>query len=62
MEPLSGQFALNFETRELDEKVRVIAERSADDWLAVALEYEAQSLAPRHFYRFEIQVGDRRAP
>jgi tetratricopeptide (TPR) repeat protein len=41
VEPLSGQFVLNFETRELDEKVRVIAERNADDWLALALEYEA---------------------
>ena len=40
LEPLSGQFVLNFETRELDEKVRVIAERSADDWLALAVEYE----------------------
>ena len=43
LEPLSGQFALNFETRELDEKVRVIGgpERNADEWLATALEYEA---------------------
>jgi len=40
LEPLSGQFVLNFETRELDEKVRVITERSADDWLALAVEYE----------------------
>jgi tetratricopeptide (TPR) repeat protein len=40
MEPLSGQFVLNFETRELDEKVRSISERDADDWLALALEYE----------------------
>jgi Flp pilus assembly protein TadD len=41
LEPLSGQFVLNFKTRELDEKVRVIAERNADDWLSLALEYEA---------------------
>jgi tetratricopeptide (TPR) repeat protein len=41
LEPLSGQFVLNFETRDLDEKVRVIAERNADEWLALALEYEA---------------------
>jgi tetratricopeptide (TPR) repeat protein len=40
LEPLSGQFVLNFETRELDQKVRVIAERNADDWLALALECE----------------------
>jgi tetratricopeptide (TPR) repeat protein len=41
LEPLSGQFVLNFETRELDERVRVVARRSADDWLAMALSYEA---------------------
>jgi tetratricopeptide (TPR) repeat protein len=43
MEPLSGQFALNFETSELRERVRVIAKPgpSADEWLASALEYEA---------------------
>jgi tetratricopeptide (TPR) repeat protein len=41
LEPLSGQFLLNFETRDLGEKVRVIAERNADEWLALALEYEA---------------------
>jgi len=42
LEPLSGQFVLNFETRELNERVRVIAGRSADDWLATALEYDAE--------------------
>jgi tetratricopeptide (TPR) repeat protein len=42
LEPLSGQFVLNFETRELGEKVRVIAGRNADGWLATALHYEAE--------------------
>jgi tetratricopeptide (TPR) repeat protein len=32
---------LNFQTRELDESVRFIAKRSADDWLAMALSYES---------------------
>lgn len=43
LEPLSGQFALNFETSELGERVRVIAKPgpNADEWLATALEYEA---------------------
>src|SRR5260370_41165778 len=43
LEPLSGQFALNFETSELRERVRVIAKPgpSADEWLAAALENEA---------------------
>ena len=42
LEPLSGQFVLNFEIRELGEKVRVMAGPNADDWLATALEYEAE--------------------
>src|SRR5882724_12314293 len=43
LEPLSGQFVLNFETSELRERVSVIAKPgpSADEWLASALEYEA---------------------
>jgi tetratricopeptide (TPR) repeat protein len=43
LEPLSGQFALNFETSELRERVSVIAKRGpdADEWLATALEYDA---------------------
>ena len=65
MEPVSGQFMLNFETRELDEGIRTIPGREAriardaardvardapgvagaNDWLAVALEYEAEGSA-----------------
>jgi tetratricopeptide (TPR) repeat protein len=41
LEPLSGQFVLNFETREIDERVHVIAERSVGDWLATALACES---------------------
>jgi tetratricopeptide (TPR) repeat protein len=41
LEPLSGQFVLNFQTRELDESVRFISKRSADDWLSMALSYES---------------------
>lgn len=41
LKPLSGQFVLNFETRELDEKVRVMGGRTADDWLTTALDYES---------------------
>lgn len=43
LEPISGQFMLNFETRELGNKVRVMREPSAADWFAAALEYEAAS-------------------
>ena len=42
LEPLSGQFVLNFETRELDDKVRVMPERSAEEWLAVARGFEGE--------------------
>lgn len=42
LEPLSGQLLLNFETRELGEKVRPMRERSAEEWLALAAEYESQ--------------------
>jgi tetratricopeptide (TPR) repeat protein len=42
LEPVSGQFVLNFDTRELHEQVRVIAERSAGDWIAIALKYESE--------------------
>jgi DNA-binding transcriptional MerR regulator len=41
LEPLSGQFVLNFETRELHERVCVMAGRNADDWFVTALQYEA---------------------
>jgi len=40
LEPISGQFVLNFDTRELRDKVRVMPERSAEDWFALALQYE----------------------
>ncbi|MFQ5694875.1 MAG: tetratricopeptide repeat protein [Terriglobia bacterium] len=41
LEPLSGQLLLNFDTRELEEKVRVLPDRTADEWFALALECEA---------------------
>lgn len=44
LEPLSGQFVLNFETRELKETVRVMTGRTAEEWLAMALEYEADEM------------------
>ena len=50
LEPLSGQFALNFQTSELDQKVRVMARRgpNADEWIATALEYEAEGETRAH--------------
>jgi tetratricopeptide (TPR) repeat protein len=41
LEPISGQFVLNFDTRELSDKLRVMPERNVDDWFALALQYEA---------------------
>jgi tetratricopeptide (TPR) repeat protein len=40
LEPFSGQFVLNFETREIEESLRFMARRSAADWMAMALSYE----------------------
>jgi tetratricopeptide (TPR) repeat protein len=40
LEPISGQFVLNFETRELGSKIRAMPQRSAEDWFAMALEYD----------------------
>jgi len=51
LEPVSGQFVLNFETREIDERVRVMtqpalaATRTADDWFAAALACESGKTA-----------------
>src|SRR5260221_12808417 len=42
LEPLSGQFVLNFQTRELQEKGRFLARRNADEWVATALQYQAE--------------------
>ena len=40
LEPISGQFLLNFVTRELSDKVRVMPERDTEDWYALAQQYE----------------------
>src|SRR5258708_13054160 len=41
LEPISGQFVLNFDTRDLRDKVRVMPERTAEAWFALPLQYEA---------------------
>src|SRR5574341_1548143 len=38
--PLSGQLLLNFDTHALADKVRVMPERTAEEWFAVALDRE----------------------
>ncbi|HJZ62993.1 MAG TPA: tetratricopeptide repeat protein [Candidatus Acidoferrum sp.] len=45
LEPLSGQFVMNFDTRELGEKVRVMSGRSAEEWFDTALQCETDSQA-----------------
>src|SRR6202171_2534289 len=47
LEPISGQFVLNFDTRELRDKVRVMPERRPEDWFALALQYEADPASRR---------------
>jgi tetratricopeptide (TPR) repeat protein len=41
LEPISGQFILNFATRELVENLRVMPDRNADGWFRMALEFDA---------------------
>ncbi len=43
LDPLSGQFVMNFDTRELGERVRVMSGRTADEWFSQALECERDS-------------------
>lgn len=43
LEPISGQILLNFETRELHEKVHVMPQRNADDWVTLGVEREQMS-------------------
>lgn len=41
LEPVSGQFVMNFETREIGAQVRAMTGHSADEWFAAGLEYDA---------------------
>lgn len=41
LEPITGQFVLNFDTRDLGDKVRYMPERGPEDWYSLALQYEA---------------------
>jgi tetratricopeptide (TPR) repeat protein len=43
LEPISGQIMFNFETRELTEKVRVMPQRNADEWVTLGVEREQRS-------------------
>lgn len=40
LEPLSGQFVMNFETAELNDKVHVMPERNVEDWMTLAQQCE----------------------
>jgi Flp pilus assembly protein TadD len=42
LEPISGQIMLNFETRESTQKVRMMPQRSANDWVALGVKSEEQ--------------------
>jgi tetratricopeptide (TPR) repeat protein len=43
LEPISGQTVLNFETRELKDKIRVMPHSNADEWVSLGVEREEQS-------------------
>ena len=42
LEPLSGQFLFDFETRSLSENIRSMPERTPEEWFALAMEWEAE--------------------
>lgn len=46
LEPISGQLLLNFDTRALDERVRVLPERTPEEWFALALSLEGSAAGP----------------
>ena len=46
LEPISGQILLNFDTRELQEKVRVMPLRGAAEWFAQGVGHEAAEDSP----------------
>jgi tetratricopeptide (TPR) repeat protein len=41
LEPLSGQFLFDFDTRSLSENIRAMPERTPEEWFALAMEWEA---------------------
>ncbi|HTV53698.1 MAG TPA: tetratricopeptide repeat protein [Terriglobia bacterium] len=43
LEPLSGQFVLNFETREIGERVHVLTGDRPEEWIARASQYETDA-------------------
>src|SRR5215467_3416086 len=45
LDPLSGQLVMNFDTREMGEKVRVMSGRSAEDLFETALDCETEGRA-----------------
>ena len=60
LEPLSGQLLLNFDTHALGEKVRVMPERSAEEWFAVALDREGDPARRREAIEAYRQVLKKR--
>jgi len=41
IEPLTGQFVLNFETAAIERKVRALHERTAEQWFELGMEWDA---------------------
>ena len=60
LEPLSGQLLFNFDTSELAQKVRVMPERTPEEWFALALESEADPASqPRAIEAYQKVVEKR---
>jgi tetratricopeptide (TPR) repeat protein len=43
IEPLTGQFVLNFETAAIERKVRALHERTAEDWFEMGMAWDASA-------------------
>lgn len=43
IEPLTGQFVLNFETAAIERKVRALHERTAEEWFELGMSYDANA-------------------
>ncbi len=58
LEPLSGQFLFNFGASALDEKVRTMPERTAEEWFALALDCEGNpELRPQAVEAYRHAIG-----
>jgi tetratricopeptide (TPR) repeat protein len=60
IEPLTGQFVLNFETATIERKVRALHERTAEEWFELGMKWDASTSTFEdaiHAYRQAIEAA-----